>query len=109
MPVGRRVAAIDLPTRQAEAQMQPGPADLHASAAARGRLRVDILHPVHMRASGHGSRSFFIVVSQVLNVYEAVMPPSTGSTAPVRPDEAGPHNQAIKAAGSAGSSRRCTR
>ena len=44
----------------------------------------------------------------VLDAYEVVMPPSTGSAAPVTPPESGPHSQAIRAAGSAGSSRRST-
>src|SRR5271170_4095448 len=40
--VGRGVAAVDLPAGQAQAQVHPGAADLHALAAPRGCLRIDL-------------------------------------------------------------------
>ena len=97
--VRRRVAAVDLPAGQAEAQVQPRAADLHTFAAPRGCLRIDVADLVQMRALGHGLSC---------RRYEVVMPPSTGRAAPVTPEELAPHNQAISAAGSSGCRSRCT-
>src|ERR1700722_7769830 len=51
-----------------------------------------------------GSAVFVVLVP-----YEAVMPPSTGRTAPVRPDQAGLHSPETGAAGCPGASSRWRR
>ena len=79
-------------------------ADLHAFAAARGVCGSTSSIPSRCVQAAMVAPSVILV--RILQSSEVVIPPSTGSAAPVTPHEAGPHNQATKAAGSAGSSRR---
>ena len=82
--LGDESQQLTSPQLQADPQVDPAVTGLHALAAALGRLRRDVVDLIEMlhRPRPWTSSSDSIVVRQ-----DVVIPPSTGSAAPVTPAE----------------------